>query len=451
MLLHETTRKRICRGVFVICCLVPTLLVVAAIGYYHRPWRNADAAQDLSGRMHVSASFDSYRQPRPGVAEYTKLALRDLRTGDAVLRADRVRVDRRSGTLAITVHEIELPESELPELAALVEAWLATGELPSLDLRVEQLTLLRRTSAISQEPSSSPANLRLTNLHGHNKHETNRDAPPARRFWLQADVPTGDATSPVRLVVERVVEGNMPTVRATLDTRSATLPGWVLGDILPGGKIFRRSTFAGVLRVETDNGQVRGTLRGEFDDFDLRHMLPDGSTHSLTGRAKLEWQHLAWQDDRVEVAQGILRASDGTASRTLLSAAVELLDCTAAENLGNDNLIAFDKLACRFRLHATGLTVWGERPMPNPDSAGRASGYLLSRQGQPLLLEPKFVELPMARLVRLVTMPAYGWLPGTREAERIARALPLPSVSRGEPTAREPATVSTASGALPTR
>ncbi len=463
MLLHETTRKRICRGAFVACCLVPTVLVVMAIGFYHRPWRALDQAQAMSQQLHAQVSFASCWQPRHGVTEFRTLELHDLRTDTLLLSADRVRVDRRGQQIAVVAGRLDLPGDDLASLTRLLETWIASTELlnidlPSIDIQAKQVVLRHRPtrgSARKPEPNvlasgdvvknaeaTSPEasaygsrrntaevfreSLELRSLHAHNRTGAEDENQNVCRFWLQADVVTGNQESPIRLpirlIIERVTEGNLPLLRATLDTRSASLPGWVLHGLVPGETLFEAGNFSGVARAESDIHHTRGTLRGRLADFDLRQLLPDGSPHKLLGRASITWDQLAWQDHRIEVAEGILQAADGLVSRSLLQAAEQLLHCEPAGVTIERPSAHFDQLSCRFRLNTAGMTLWGECPV----SERTDNGCLLSRQGKPLLLQPKYVELPSVQLVRLASPAADGWLPATQEAQRIARALPLP-------------------------
>ncbi len=127
------------------------------------------------------------------------------------------------------------------------------------------------------------------------------------------------------------------------------------------------------------------------------------------------------------------------ASQSLLVDAVKLLYCQAAVDLGKEPSLAFDELACRFQLQATGLTVWGECALRTPgdakqDRAGkdRMSGCLLSRRGMPLLWQSKYI-VPVAQMVRMATSSPDGWtLPATREAQRLAQRLPLPDATKKE-------------------
>ena len=57
-----------------------------------------------------------------------------------------------------------------------------------------------------------------------------------------------------------------------------------------------------------------------------------------------------------------------------------------------------------------------------------APGCLLASKGEPLLLEPRYANLPVAQLVQVLSQPAASWLPASREAHEMAGRLPLPRV-----------------------
>ena len=133
MLLHETTRKRICRTTFLVGCVLPTLGVLMAIGFYHWPWYKNAQQQALSGKLHAAVSFAHSRRPLPGVIEYRSLNLRDLRTGEPILFIDRIRVAKHGKKYVLSADQIEISASNLSPLARLVETHMSQPMPASVD------------------------------------------------------------------------------------------------------------------------------------------------------------------------------------------------------------------------------------------------------------------------------------------------------------------------------
>ena len=63
MLLHETTRKRICRTTFLVGCVLPTLGTCLAIGAYHWPWHKAAAQRALELMMDRASKRIAFGRP----------------------------------------------------------------------------------------------------------------------------------------------------------------------------------------------------------------------------------------------------------------------------------------------------------------------------------------------------------------------------------------------------
>ena len=475
-MLHETTRKWICRGLFIACCLAPTLLVIGAIGYAHRPWRTAAANQNLTGKLHANVSVGETWQPRPGVTEYRSIQLRDLRTDALLLAADRVRLDERSGGQTFRVDQVTLPKTEMAALVRLLEAWLGPPERAGIQLQIDRLVCPVPQGSISpgsdphvpdpHVPGSQGSASQGSASQGSGSLQANRSfilenlqihgvppaadsqGPPFYRLKAQAEYRSNGQSAtlrlPLRLMVDRQFVENRPHWLVTLDLGQGKkgqpgLPGWMLQRLLPGGLNFQQARFRGVIRLETDLRHVHGTLRGQVAGFRLQHFLPGDSRHQWSGEARIDWDHLSWQDGRVEEAQGLLHATHGKASRSLIADAVKLLYCRLAAQLDNAPMVEFDELACRFQLQATGLTLWGQCQLAAPGAANQMStspaalsGCLLARGGKPLLLQSKYM-VPTAQLVRLATTPTHGWtLPATRAAQRLAQVLPLPPAAEAD-------------------
>ena len=433
--MHETTRKRICRRLFVAFCLVPTLLVIGAIGYYHRPWRTADLARDLSGRLHAAVAIGQSWQPRSGVTEHRSIELRDLRTGLPLLACDRARAERRSASRMFQLGQVRLPGTEWASLVPLLEIWLGTPGLTEIHVRADEVVFLqdRVASLLAKGSPGRDATWTLENLQLHGEPDTGSQGRPAYQLRAQADYRAKGRVVPLRLIVHRGTGPSGPRWQVTLDLSRGEFPVGMLQGMVPGGIGFQEARFRGVIQLESDLQSTRGTLRGRLAGWDLQQLLPGGSRHRCSGEAAIDWDLLRWQDGRVREAVGLLRAAHGMASQSLLVDAVKLLYCQAAVDLGKEPSSAFDVLACRFQLRATGLTVWGECALrtsgdAKQDRAGkdRMSGCLLSRRGMPLLWQSKYI-VPVAQMVRMATSSPDGWtLPATREAQRLAQRLPLP-------------------------
>ncbi|MCG8448412.1 MAG: hypothetical protein MI725_02375 [Pirellulales bacterium] len=408
--LHETAQRRLCRLLFLVCCVLPTLLTLGWIAHFYRPWRLSDWQQTLSQRLHVRTTAGHISSPRPGVTILTNVRLADLRSEEALGGLDKVQAVWQNSRLSLHAKNLEIEAQQLPQAAEALATWLSVAEFVPVTLEVD------RVDFVSQANSQDVwKNFRLT---------SERQAEQTKRITLQFE--PGIATSSARLILEHQQGVNGPVIHAELDTQQSSLPVRLLADLVPGGvHRSRNATFTGNTQIEWDTQQVRGTLQGRFARVDLAQWLRSSTPHRLQGAAALEIENLVWQDERIQLVEGRLQANDGAANSSLLEAASALLHCAKTQALERSltnrsgELVTFDQLAFAFRVDHTGLRITG-RSMP---------GCLLAHQGEPLLLEPPS-KLPVTRLVRLLYLPVAGWLPDTHEAHEMAGGLPLPSGTR---------------------
>lgn len=400
--LHETTQRRVCRAAFILCAVVPTLATLIFVAYSLHPWRESDWQRLLAQRLHVHATVQQVASPRPGVTRLHQVQLADLRSERPLGSVNEIQVRWRGSRLVMSVDELRIEAGQLSALAATVATWLATDALPPVELRAERMTFT----------ANGRQGLTLTDVTL--QSESNKEG--IERLGLQAGA--------CRLLVEH----KQRTV-AVLDTGAGRLPAWLFVDLLPSVSRCGEATFAGSVRIEFDSQTVDGLLRGRLEGVALDQWLGPDSRHRVRGTASVEIDQLSWRGDRLAMVHGRIRAKRGAASRSLLAEAEKRLFCVPDSRLGSlasnvsDEFEPFDELACRFQLSDVGLTIAGECRVVGAD----APGCVLSRDGRPLVWEPRYANLPVAQFVQMLSQPAASWLPASAEAHEMAGKLPLPS------------------------
>jgi len=418
-LLHETTRKLICRWAFVALCVVPTCSTVASALYSHRPWRCADLQRQLSQRYHLQASVGATCSVRPGVSRLSDLRLSDLRTAERLASLGELQVQRTGAKLLLTADQIELEAGQLGTMTRALETLLAEQAVPEIEFRADRLTI----NPAPQTGGNQRGPLRLAKL------SVRSASPPEgnRRFWIQFEKTGEGEPSEIHLVIDELAQTNPPQLRLSIDTQQAALPVWLLTEIVPGAGRCGDAQWTGTAQIEQHRAYSQGELLGTLEAVPMSQLVGASETQSIKGQATLKLQKLTWRNGRVEQARGVLKVTDGSVSHSLLTAATERMFCVPgvafpkATTSGTLQSVAFDELACSFRLSEAGITIWGT------SHSGETRGCLISRDNRPLLLQPRYVELPVAQLVQLLSQPATSWLPATLEAQRMAGALPLPS------------------------
>ena len=246
--LHETTQRRVCRGIFLVACVLPVLLTLAVVVYWNRPWRELDWQRSLAEQLHVRATLSEISTPRPGVTSLTNLNLADLRTGNPLGSIGTLTCQHENARLTLRADRLEIQADQLPALAVAVSTWLATSEPETLDLHVDSFTI------VSPELNT----LQLENL----SISSNEDKGH-QYFQLKALNTSGEA---VQMTLE--CPGN--SLRCVLDTGHASLPSWVLADWVPGASGYGNAKFSGVVSATHEDRQPRGLLRGQFSGVNLQ-------------------------------------------------------------------------------------------------------------------------------------------------------------------------------------
>jgi hypothetical protein len=394
--LHERTQRKVCRTAFVMLCAVPTVVTLCWVTYFYRPWHERDWQQALESELHVRVTVDEVSAPRPLERAITTVRFADLQLQTQLAEIDRLCI---AGATSLSAESLSINCMQLKQVAQAVQVWFGSKSFQPLHCQVNQLILR----------ADNGKTCRLEKL----RCEAQVSASDSRLCLIQAIY----AGNKVQLLVERTKEGK---VHVKLDTPAASLPTWLLTEVVPGANRWEQAEFAGVLELEREHTSATGNFCGEVRGVDTRAWI---GTTDLQATANLKFDKLQWRDGRFEAIQGSLAAAEGNISNPLLQTLNTKLRCplSSAPAVGGvDGFQEFDQLGCRFQLNAEGLTVSGTFPI---DSKQWAIAIV---DGKPLVLQPTFSRLPLAFLIETICTPADFTIPATRSATDLADKLPLP-------------------------
>jgi hypothetical protein len=393
--LHERTQRKVCRTAFVLVCAVPTFMTLCWVLYFHRSWHEQDWQHSLENELHVRVEIEQVSAPRPQERRIREVQLADLQSKKPLIKINELSI---VGTGSFTAQQIAVHCSQIEQLAQAAQVWLAGESFQHSSWQVDHLNLM----------STGGPPWELENL----RCETNVLSNGSRQFSLQANL--GDDV--VRFLLERNREGR---VRATLDTGQASLPAWLLADVIPGASRWRQATFTGVLELVRQNSSVAGEFRGQVLSIDTQAWIGNDQLQTI---ADLQFDKLHWRDGRVEVIQGTLAAEKGQISNALLLTLKNKLRCPQPIEPPADadaQFQDFDQFGCRFHINTEGFTVSGSFPH-------ETQWAMMLRDGRPLVMQPAYSRLPLAFLIESVCTPSGFSVPATREATSLAEKLPLP-------------------------
>ena len=399
--LHESTQRRVCRIAFVACAVVPTLVTLLAVVYCNRPWRETDWQHSLGDELHVRAAVNHVETPRPGVTRLRQVQLTDLRSDQPLGSCDELLSRWHGGRLVLSAQTVEVDATRFSQLATTLATWLSDTDRTAWQLQANEVVI--------RGPGGKSLSLKKVRL------QTELQGDKTSRLVVLASL-SADAESTLKIVVDQ--QGHQFV--ATLDTDTLAVPTWLLADQWPTLAHCRQATFTGLLRWESGLQRTGGSLHGRIDNLSLAEWAGAESAQRIEGTAEVVFDQLQWTGPRVEQAHGRLRVTGGVVTQALAAAVVEQLFCRTIAGQSFATAQPFDELSCAFHLTDAGLTVTGK--------CDAAPGCLMSHQGRPILLEPRFPNLPVAQLVRVLARSADGWLPATRQAHSMAGKLPLPDV-----------------------
>ena len=178
---------------------------------------------------------------------------------------------------------------------------------------------------------------------------------------------------------------------------------------------FRGSIWA----TETPDGW-EGEMSGQFIEVDLQSLVSEQFPHRLSGPAEITIQNARIHHGRLEEASGMLTAGPGVISRSLLTAALENLHCTAGDAAAKvAALEQYEQLAFAFTIDASGLTLRGQCP-------AKRGAILTSRDGA--LLSESAAAVPVVSLLRTLVPQSEVQAPATRESAWLISRLPVPEI-----------------------
>jgi hypothetical protein len=417
-------RRRIALTIFFALGVAPTLAVAAWCFWWHSARHVAAEAEQLGWRLGMKVWLSGVRHPRPGVVVYEEIEAREPETNQPFFRCREVEVrwadgggDSKGKTLQLVLSQPEINTLQWAEAWRLVDRVLTRRAEPGdvrLQITAEQVTLTGR----GQSYKLAQAEGRVETLAG---------GPQASVTFRLA----GNAASDrVRLLVTRNRQVTPPATGFTLDTAGTPLPCRMLALGLPGFDLLGpRSEFCGTLAAGPSSDGPSGELVGQFTEVNLERLVPDRSSHRLTGAADITVELARFSRGRLQEGAGSLVAGPGMVSRSLLEVAVQRLGMAGGAGIDRDDpLVPYEQLALWFSCDAKGLRVRGLSP-------GGGSGTILASRRGPILSEPQpsAQQLPLSVVVQALAPEAEDLVPIARQRDWLMRRLPIPETGgRGE-------------------
>lgn len=416
--LHDATRRHLCVGAFLMCGLLPTLMVGGwclsryAPGYLHTE------ARQLGRQLGLNVKLGGLQRLRPGVVLYEQVEATDPETSQPVLRCRLLEVawqqqpdaqGQYRTVLAVKASQPEVQAASLPRiwqsLARTLEG--SCGPLETdVQLSASELTL--------QAGDNSQT---LTNVEG-----VVENLSAGTLAQIQFRLAGADTPEPILIRTARNRQKSPPANSFELYTGDGELPSNVLAmglaDLKPLGS---RCRFKGRIWGEEASDGWQGEIAGEFADLDLGRLVSEHYPHRLAGAAKVEILSAHFCRGRLEEGSAIVEAGPGIIGRSLMTAAIECLGLMPGQNqLPASEQVPYEQLAFLATLDAQGLRLSGR--CNTPDRA------ILSDGRHSLLGESLEQSVPAVALARMLVPQSVVQVPASRQTDRLLNLLPVPDV-----------------------
>ena len=412
--LHEKTRRRVCRVVFLVFCVVPTLAVLAwAAGRGGSATQAVQSQWGLVTGLNVKIARVTY--PRPGAASYHDLRLSDPETGRVLLTARSLETARRDGALVLLASQLELGDRgeplrnhEVRRLWRLVTDTLARQGLDDavpVQLSADRVTWFAPGGAQT-----------FLDLHGR-IHSTAR-AAVAIRFHL----PGAESSKKIDLHLQRDRSYSPPRTSLSINTWDAKLPCWMLTAFTPAAqRLGPKAVFAGAATARESEDGFDGEATGRLLGVDLDSLVSEQFPHKLSGQADVTLRRIRFTGGRVREVSAWLRAGPGQIGPSLLEAAARHLKLRVGAPLKSTEPIAYRQLAFALEMDRAGISMTGQ--------CEASEGAVLVADGVgPLLNQSDQPPQPVLALVRMLVQDSQVQAPATAETQWLLSRLPIPQL-----------------------
>jgi hypothetical protein len=415
--MHESTRRLICRSVFLLLCLLPTIAVSLWIGVIrsstYQAMQRASWQRELSRQWGLTVTLQAVSQPRRGVTLLDGIRVCDPETEALIAEIRQVEVGAHGGSRVVIAAQPEVQGDQLARLwTAFHERFLRSdpGSVPPAQIHAGELTIHREDRARSSTLTDVRCSIHVA-----------VEGPQARFEFRDVALQMAE---PARVRVTRNRQLSPPATRWELDTRGTPLPCSLLADHLPALRwLGAESTFQGSVDLTQMPGGWHGELAGRFRSVDLDQLVSERYDHRLTGIAEVLLRRARFQHGKLSDAAGDLSCQGGIVSRSLLAQADKALGVVAdtrVRALEADMLWRYRELKFGFEINPEGLQIIGHCEHPS-------QGVVMTDQYGPLLTDQPREIAQVVALVQTLASPNGQQVPATAEAYQLLHVLPIPS------------------------
>lgn len=383
--MHQSTQRRLCRWLFLLACVLPTLFVASWIAWRWQPGFRHGPLVALGGALGVRFECDQSETPRPGEIVCRGVRLVDPETGALLAELDRLHVLRQNGQQRIDAGVLVIDPQHLATLAETVRLSLRSSRGECAAIRFHEVQL-------GQHTRWQDAVLRV------------EDDASQGRVLLLAERATG-----AQLRLERNRQIEPPVTRFSIDTGDNAIAWRTIARLTPlPDELGTEAEFRGRLVVSRESSA--GSLDGSIAGVDLAHLAPRAAAIKTDKPAAITSLRVAWRLERMTQLDLNVEAGAGQLAWRFAHLASFYVRCGAGPVLSSglakvqqtgaysEAPLGFDELTLRIQADARGVRISSSR-----DQEGAAP--LMNLAGAPLLYAPQAERTSIETLMRVVQSP----------------------------------------------
>jgi hypothetical protein len=423
--MHDHTRRIICRVLFLALAFLPTVAVFGWAMSYHWPGARGRLESDLFRELGLQVSVEDVSYPQPGVTVYQGLKLADAEFGTPMANIDQLQVVSSAEGLTLLAGQVNVTEFGGPVFWEWIQENLRVVEPQLWQFHAEHI---RVTSGGKPHPL---ADFRVRN---------NPALGGSSAIVLFRTRTGDDAGEDIQIKLARQRQANPPSIAWELRTGANELPVSLIRIVLPQiVKFGADARYRGTLMVSRGDAPLHSLnesmwgcdFNGVMEQVNLGTLCSELLPGSLEGTARIEIEHAQVRSGRLNSASALLTGGTGRISGLLVLAAAAALEletkAPATEQFGA-SMQTFERFGLAVGINSRGVVLRGvcENSVPGT-IVGTMNGPLLRTQ------EPDHALQPIAGLLQIVAPNSPAISPITPEALRLAHVLPLTAQDTNHP------------------
>ena len=379
--MHERTRRTICRMLFLLMCVLPTLITISAVAFVRTDWYHdllvSRWNQELGQLLELTATVRSAAQPSYRLSILRDIELRDRETGRIAGRLSRLEVSHRGPIVSIVAHDAELQANYMSSIGDAAQRRLLRS-LPASS--TETRLLIKQLNIQDGEQTTDRFTDVLISV---------ARQPQQSQIGAAFRLADRQTEHPITLSIVRQHQNQPPTTECELRSNGNVLRCTTAANLFPVlARLGAESTFNGIATVVQQDRHWRGQMAGSLRQIDLQQ-FSSPYRHQVSGLADSDL-NVQFADGVVTLAKGTATVQEGEIDTALLELAQHHLGVQLSHRILGESSprVAFQQLGFGFNADKNRLAISGA-------TSGRYPGVICFDRFGPIASQHTPREMPL--------------------------------------------------------